>query len=414
MPPLPGEPAGDPVAAFYDHHPYPPPVTDLTDYAAAWQDSARRRVDHHRIWPHRPIAEEQTILVAGCGTSQAAKYAIRHPEARVIGIDVSTTAIEHTTMLADRHGLDNLEVRRLPVGEAGELGRTFDLIVCTGVLHHLPDPDAGLAALASVLAPDGAMLLMVYARYGRTGVYMIQEYCRRLGIGTTADDIDDLVGSLRELPIGHPLSHLLRSTPDFQNDDALADALLNPRDRAYSVPELFDLLEQADLQLGRWVRQAPYLPDCGVLATIPHHRQLMSLDPPDQAAAVELFRGTMTRHSAVVHRQDHPGDPQPIRFTGGDLLGYVPIVEPTVLVLEERLPPGAAAALLNRAHSFTDLVLFVDDVERRLFDRIDGRRRIADIGGDAGAFVERLWRHDLVVIDAGDLDSGRRASRGPR
>ena len=52
---------------------------------------------------------------------------------------------------------------------------TFDQIVCTGVLHHLADPDVGLSALRSVLKPDGAMQLMVYAPYGRTGIYMLQD-----------------------------------------------------------------------------------------------------------------------------------------------------------------------------------------------------------------------------------------------
>ncbi len=80
----------------------------------------------------------------------------------------------------------------MPIEHAGALERRFDLIVCTGVLHHLADPDAGLRALRSVLKPDGAMYLMVYAPYGRTGVYMLQDYCRRLGIGTSEREIDDL------------------------------------------------------------------------------------------------------------------------------------------------------------------------------------------------------------------------------
>jgi 2-polyprenyl-3-methyl-5-hydroxy-6-metoxy-1,4-benzoquinol methylase len=61
--------------------------------------------------------------------------------------------------------------------------------MCTGVLHHLPDPDKGLRALHDVLMPESAMHLMVYASYSRAGVYLLQDYCRRLGIGTTAAEI---------------------------------------------------------------------------------------------------------------------------------------------------------------------------------------------------------------------------------
>ena len=121
-------------------------------------------------------------MIAGCGTSQAAKHALRWPAARVTGIDFSATSVRHTEELKQKYELDNLEVHQLPLTEVGELGATFDQIVCTGVLHHLPDPDAGLAALRDVLAPGGVMHLMLYAPYGRTGVYMLQEFCRRLGI----------------------------------------------------------------------------------------------------------------------------------------------------------------------------------------------------------------------------------------
>ena len=77
---------------------------------------------------------------------------------------------------------------------------TFDQIVCTGVLHHLADPDAGLRALRDVLKPDGAMHLMVYAPYGRAGIYMLQEFCRRIGISATDDEIRDLIAALGALP----------------------------------------------------------------------------------------------------------------------------------------------------------------------------------------------------------------------
>ena len=133
------------------------------------------RVDAHLFWPTEPYREDRSVLVAGCGTSQAAKYALRWPHAKVTGIDVSATSIQRTEKLKRKYRLDNLEVRQIAVERAGELGRRFDQVVSTGVLHHLPDPDAGLRSLRDVLEPGGAMHLMVYAPYGRAGVYMLQD-----------------------------------------------------------------------------------------------------------------------------------------------------------------------------------------------------------------------------------------------
>ena len=206
--------------------------TDLDGYRQRWQDEGRRRADFHLHWPDRAYRADMTVLVAGCGTSQAAKHALRQPASQVVGIDVSETSIRHTEALKRKYGLGNLEVHQLPVERVSELGLRFDKIVCTGVLHHLPDPVAGLAALREVLEPGGALHLMVYAAYGRAGVYMLQEYCRRLGIGHTDKEIRDLAVTLTALPREHPLARLLGESPDFQRPDALADALLNPQDRA--------------------------------------------------------------------------------------------------------------------------------------------------------------------------------------
>jgi SAM-dependent methyltransferase len=404
--------ARDAVRDFYDLHPYPPPVDDLDEYRHRWQDEDKRRADFHLHWPDKAYRADLTVLVAGCGTSQAAKHALRQPASCVVGIDISATSVRHSEALKRKYGLANLEVYQLPVERAADLGVLFDKIVCTGVLHHLPDPEAGLCALREVLAPDGAMHLMVYAPYGRAGVYMLQEYCRRLGIGHTDEEIRELAVTLTALPREHPLARLLGESPDFQRPAALADALLNPQDRAYSVPQLFEFIERGGLAFGRWVKQAPYSPYCGVVAKIPHSARLARLPLAEQYAAVELFRGTMVRHSMIVYRNDSPGGPLPVNFAGDAWPGYVPLRMPDTICVQERLPPGAAAVLINHMHTYRDLFMPISTPEKRLFDAMDGTRTIGDIAKRAlpsaprdsqlyaaRAFFERLWWYDQVVFD---------------
>jgi SAM-dependent methyltransferase len=393
------------VRQFYERYPYPRPVDSLDGYGRLWREGQRRRADHHLSWPGEPFREDRSILIAGCGTSQAAKHALRWPAAKVTGIDVSATSVRCTEELRRKHDLRNLEVHQLPVERASELGTTFDQVVCTGVLHHLPDPDAGLRALRAVLAPGGAMHLMVYAPYGRTGVYMLQDFCRRIGVRASDGGIRELVAALGSLPPGHPLGALLRDAPDFREHAALADALLHPHDRAYSVPQLLELLAREGLTFGRWVRQAHYSARCGVMARIPQASALARLPMAEQFAAVELFRGTMARHSVVAYRDDHTGAPPQVGFAGEAWRGYVPVRTPDTICVRERLPPGAAAVLINRGHAYGDLCLPIGAREKRLFEAIDGERTIAEIVGNlcpetSRAYFERLWWHDQVVFDA--------------
>src|ERR1700722_17892778 len=169
------------VRHFYDQYPYPRPIDDLEKYQRNWQDPQRRRADFHLFWPGKAYREDQSILIAGCGTSQAAKHAMRWPAAQVTGIDVSATSVRHTEDLKRKYSLSNLRAYQLPIERVSDLERSFDQIVCTGVLHHLEAPDAGLKALRAVLKPSGAMQIMVYAPYGRAGIYMLQDFCRRIG-----------------------------------------------------------------------------------------------------------------------------------------------------------------------------------------------------------------------------------------
>jgi hypothetical protein len=202
----------------------------------------------------------------------------------------------------------------------------------------------------------------------------------------------------------------LGGSRDAWNADALADALLNPRDRAYSVPQLLDFLERNAMSLRRWYWQAPYLPQCGAIATTPHRSRLAALPEREQYAAVELWRGTMTTHSALVHQSDASESEPKVCFDDDRWLRYVPIRLPWTQLIQERLPAGAAGVLLNKSHRFHDLLLVIGAEDKRLFDALDGRRSIAEIASHAGGserdgvrtFFEALWRYDQVVFDASD------------
>jgi hypothetical protein len=220
------------------------------------------------------------------------------------------------------------------------------------------------------------------------------------------------------------MSRVLRQAKDFQRPDAMADALLHPRDRAYSVPEIYAWLDRRRMSFGRWIEQAPYLPQCGLVARSPHAARLAALAPRSQHAAVELFRGTIVSHSFIAYRNDRLEPSQPIAFTGDDWRDYIPIALPWTVCVRERLPPGSVAVLINRSHTFTDLICPIDAFEDRLLGAIDGKRTVGEIlqlaarGGEGGpraaSFFERLWRYDQIVFDASRAAANLRTDQAPQ
>jgi SAM-dependent methyltransferase len=328
----------------------------------------------------------------------------------VTWLDRSAAAQRIAQARAEMRGLTNIvwESRSLLDLPDSRLG-PFDYIDCCGVLHHLPDPDIGLRSLRDVLAPQGAMHLIIYAAYGRAGIYMMQEYCRLLGVGDTEAELRELGATIGALSSDHPIAGVLRHAKDFRHPDALADALLHPQDRAYTVPQLYAWLERCGLSFGRWFEQAPYLPQCGAMAHLPHAARLSSLSRQFQHAAVELLRGTMTKHNFIAYRDDRLGESQPITFDGDAWRGYVPLRLPWTLCVRDRVPPGCEAILINRAHAYPDLALPIDAAQERVFTAIDGKHSIDEILRDAARatsgengrrFFERLWEYDQIVLDA--------------
>jgi hypothetical protein len=176
------------------------------------------------------------------------------------------------------------------------------------VLHHLPDPAAGLRALLSVLAPVGGLGLMVYAPHGRTGVYMIQDALRALAPPDQPPQqrLDTARRVMRHLPETQWLRHNRNFDDHINGGDAgLYDLLLNPRDQAFTVPALDAMLHDAGLEVACWVEPlrydpVPLLPD-------PRLRTLLTgMTPTQRAAVAESLAGNMAVHIVYCTRIEDP------------------------------------------------------------------------------------------------------------
>ncbi|MBM4023139.1 MAG: class I SAM-dependent methyltransferase, partial [Planctomycetes bacterium] len=254
------DPRADVVSGQYRKWVYPEPIVDLPGWLAGnwqWFDPSHA---HRMFWPDRDYRADMEILIAGCGTNQAAVFAHTNPAARVVAIDVSGPSLDHHRFLKDRHGLANLELHLLPIEEVGTLGRDFDLVVSTGVLHHMASPEAGLRALAACLRPDGVAAIMLYARSGRIGVEIMQAIFREIGLEQDEASLFTVKEAIALLPADHPVRSYLSFAPDLRFDAGLVDTFLHGRDRSYTVDDCLDLVAAAGLVFQGWFLKSPYEP----------------------------------------------------------------------------------------------------------------------------------------------------------
>jgi len=247
------------VKQQYSDYPYPEPIApDQLETIMVIGDPCR---DEHffSYFPdqsRRPLK----ILSAGCGTFQAALLAKNNPDCQVVGIDFSETSIRCSDELRSYFQLDNLtlHVEDLlnPIGSF----KDFDLIFCTGVLHHLNDPLEGLISLKNMLNSDGAINLMMYGKGLRNGIYQIQEALRRLKIKQNTEGIRLTRELLRLLADDHPVQRYVAMAKgkDLASDAGLVDTFLHPTDQAYWLDELIQLVEASGLNVFGFLDNCEY------------------------------------------------------------------------------------------------------------------------------------------------------------
>jgi SAM-dependent methyltransferase len=395
------------VRQLYEQFPYPKPLSTLDklvsgEHVAAW--SLRSCPAIH--FPDRPVPETPDVLVAGCGTNMAPIVAATLPHARVVGIDVSEASLAISAAHAEEQGLTNIDLHQLPIEQVEELGREFDYIHCHGVLHHLRDPVVGLRKLGDVCRADGVLSLMVYARYGRAGLYMLQELCSRLGLEVNERDGRRAQALLQILPPGHPFRILAANLPADVDLEEVMDMLLHPRDVSYSTDDVRGLVEAADMHFLRWLPAAQYDPDYTTMAQSDLQDGFAAMDFWQRSAAAELFWGTFIKHEFLVTPVARPSHEE--------LFGEERILEAIVslaghFVVEHE---GDSLKLSNHFHLVPIEVTAVRSELLPLLKAIDGKRNVAEVleiflGGipdeprlvhDGMALVRTLVAADLLDL----------------
>jgi SAM-dependent methyltransferase len=313
----------DPVRRQYETYPYPErDPADERKRLIEGSPSHPVEIDHFLFGGRRDWSQPFRALVAGGGTGDglimlAQKLADIGCPAQITYLDMSEASRAVAEARAEARGLDTIRFVTGDLLTAPEYG-PFDYIDCCGVLHHLPEPDAGFRALEQALAPGGGMGLMVYAPYGRTGVYPLQAAFGRLFKGDAPEDQVRLArAALDGLPKTNwfPRNGLLG---DHRGSDAgLYDLLLHSRDRPYTVGDLAGALERAGLAPVSFLEPGRYDPQRYLPRGAEIVGRVKSLEPLEKAALAEQLAGNMKTHVVYAARPGEGGEAKPGRAQAG-------------------------------------------------------------------------------------------------
>ena len=237
---------------FYGKIKYPWPVTvlDRIVQKGFWSKMLGQDIGS---WGSPIVPENGAVWVAGCGTNQALITALKFPEARVLGSDLSEESLAVCRKNTDSLGVGNLELRRESINDVKYVGE-FDYVLCTGVIHHNADPLLPLGRLSRALKPLGVLELMVYNQFHRITTAAFQVAIRTLLSTASKPDL------AKELPVArkfvesfadsgsHIMSSFLKSL-ESEPDAAFCDALLQPVEYSYTVGSLERLAQDCNLEI---------------------------------------------------------------------------------------------------------------------------------------------------------------------
>jgi ubiquinone/menaquinone biosynthesis C-methylase UbiE len=197
---------------------------------------------------------ELTILDAGCGSgAKSLGLAIANPGAKIVGVDLSERSVDLARKRLLYHNFTNTEFHAIALEDLPSLGLQFDYINCDEVLYLLPSTTAGLAAMKAVLKPHGFIRGNLHSRYQRRHYYLAQELFQRIGLmegNPEAMEIDLVTSTWNALKEGVILKQFVWPKPP-QAEELTTTVLMNfllRGDRGFTIPDLFELLAQNDLE----------------------------------------------------------------------------------------------------------------------------------------------------------------------
>ena len=180
------------------------------------------------------------VLIAGCGTGIQIIEASRYENCEIIAIDLSNSSISYAKRKVDEYGLNNVNFIEMDLLELASLNKKFDLIECSGVLHHMNDPNMGLSNLLNVLEPGGFLKLGLYSKYARKEIIKAREIIKEKDIKPNVDEIRSfrnnvLNGDMKEL-------NKITNWSDFYSTSMCRDLCFHSHEKCYSLIEINNML----------------------------------------------------------------------------------------------------------------------------------------------------------------------------
>ena len=186
------------------------------------------------------------ILIAGCGTGNQIINASRYKNAQITAIDISKNSLAYAARKSQEYQMNNVQLQQLDILDANQLQDVYDVIECSGVLHHMQDPAKGLTALNSKLKPGGYIKIGLYSKLARQKVSAARDLIQNLGIQSTPEGIRAFRRQIFN-DDHHELKDISALANDFYSLSECHDLCFHVQEHQFTTESLHKLLDAENL-----------------------------------------------------------------------------------------------------------------------------------------------------------------------
>jgi 2-polyprenyl-3-methyl-5-hydroxy-6-metoxy-1,4-benzoquinol methylase len=112
------------------------------------------------------LNDNMDVLDVGCGTGLVSNlFADKYKNSRFTAVDFSDS-IDYASNFATTNGINNVKWVKTDFLNF-KTSKKYDVIICCGVLHHIPQYEKALAKIKQLLKPGGKLLLALYNPNGK-------------------------------------------------------------------------------------------------------------------------------------------------------------------------------------------------------------------------------------------------------
>ena len=183
-------------------------------------------------WLDEAIPPLASVLEVGCGTGQMTNFLGLVSTRKVMGIDQSISSLLLGQQFRERFDLKNVSFVQGNIFTLPAKNSSVDVLICSGVLHHTPDPEGGFKELLKKVKKDGYIVIGLYNRYARIPLGARKCLFRCTG------------GTLRWLD-----AHMRRRDVDKSKKEIwFTDQYRNPHESWHSVDEVLQWFTECNVQ----------------------------------------------------------------------------------------------------------------------------------------------------------------------